>query len=282
MKSDLDFNKLFGRIRDIDQGKQTVKESVVKECGPMMDMGQMGAPSSPPMSMSVNLNAQGIDQIKDLLGLMTKADSPLAPGPVGMTPPMDMGPDMMEPPKDMGPDMMEPPMDMPEPMDMPSVGGAGPLSIQSPAKKEPAPEMPGGEDPLAAIMRSAGLPEKPKAPEAPTPPDTGEKPEEPADDEGPTPGTAPSSGKPPEGKEPLFGKKEPEDDKPEKEGAGGFDNATTKPSPSVSGVDSVTATGTDMHSKGDEAPKKNGGGNPMESSIKSSLMKLYQEIKEGK
>ena len=279
MKSDLDFNKLFGRIRDIDQGKQAVKESMVKECGPMMDMGHMGAPSAPPVSMSVNLNAQGIDQIKDLLGLMTKVDSPLAPGPVGMMPPMDSEPDMMEPDMDFGPDMMEPPMSMPspEPMDMPSVGGAGPLSIQSPAKKEPEA---GGEDPLAAIMRSAGLPEKPEAPDA------GEKPEEPAepkgDDEAPTPGTAPSSGKPPEGKEPLFGKKEPEDSEPEKEGTGGFDNATTKPSPSVSGVDSVTATGTDMHSKGDEAPKKNGGGNPMESSIRSSLMQLYQEIKEGK
>ena len=279
MKSDLDFNKLFGRIRDIDQGKQAVKESIAKECGPMMDMGQMGSPSAPPVSISVNLNAQGIDQIKDLLGLMTKADSPLAQGPVGMNSPMDMTPPMdMPEPMD-----MTPPMDMPEPMDMPSVGGAGPLSIQSPAKKAPEPEMSGGEDPLAAIMRSAGLPEKPKAPEAPSAPDAGEKPEEPgADDEGPTPGTAPSSGKPPEGKEPLFGKKEPADDKPEKEGTGGFDKATTKPEPSVSGVDSVTATGTDMHSKGDEAPKKNGGGNPMESSIKSSLMKLYQEIKEGK
>lgn len=40
---------------------------------------------TPPVTMSVNLNAQGIDQIKDLLSLMNKADSPLSAGPVGFS-----------------------------------------------------------------------------------------------------------------------------------------------------------------------------------------------------
>lgn len=61
----------------------------VNECG--MNMPTNPVPSVPPVSMSVNLNAQGIDQIKDLLNLMNKADSPLAPGVVGQGPaPMPM------------------------------------------------------------------------------------------------------------------------------------------------------------------------------------------------
>ncbi len=80
----------------------------VNECG---DMGQ-SMPSTPPVSMSVNLNAQGIDQIKDLLNLMNKAEGALAPGLVGQSPA---------------------PMPMPEPMPM-----AMPVGMDKPeAPKEP-------------------------------------------------------------------------------------------------------------------------------------------------
>jgi hypothetical protein len=48
-------------------------------------------------------------------------------------------------------------------------------------------------------------------------------------------------------------------------------------------IDAVIPTGDDMHSKGGEALKVNGGGNPMAmESLKSQLDRLYQEIKEGK
>jgi len=72
----------------ISEGKQ-----ITENCGGMMNSATSipGAPSTPPVSMSVNLNAQGIDQIKDLLNLMNKADSPLAPGMLGQSPaPMPM------------------------------------------------------------------------------------------------------------------------------------------------------------------------------------------------
>ena len=72
----------------ISEGKQ-----ITENCGGMMNSATSipGAPSTPPVSMSVNLNAQGIDQIKDLLNLMNKADSPLAPGILGQSPaPMSM------------------------------------------------------------------------------------------------------------------------------------------------------------------------------------------------
>lgn len=84
----------------------------VNECG---DMGQ-SMPSTPPVSMSVNLNAQGIDQIKDLLNLMNKAEGALAPGLVGQ-----------------GPAPMSIPMPEPKPMPM-----AMPIGMDKPEEpKEP-------------------------------------------------------------------------------------------------------------------------------------------------
>lgn len=46
-------------------------------------------------------------------------------------------------------------------------------------------------------------------------------------------------------------------------------------------INAVTPTGDDMHSKGGEAPKVNGGGNPMnvEESLLQQLSNLYQEVK---
>ena len=71
--------------------KKQINESLT-ECGMPM-AAQSPIPTVTPVTMSVNLNAQGIDQIKDLLNLMNKAESPLAPGIVGgaITPdPIDM------------------------------------------------------------------------------------------------------------------------------------------------------------------------------------------------
>lgn len=49
----------------------------------------------------------------------------------------------------------------------------------------------------------------------------------------------------------------------------------------VYGIDAVTGTGDDMHSKGIEAPKVNGGGNPMQEELAAKLAELYQSIREG-
>ena len=63
---------------------------------------------------------------------------------------------------------------------------------------------------------------------------------------------------------------------------GGFGSATTQPDPATAGIDAVTATGNDLASKGIEAPKVNGGGNPMHETVKYRLYTLYNEIKEAK
>jgi hypothetical protein len=82
----MDFNKLYSRIRDIDQGKR----SVVAECNTNMTNMEAGgmpppmaAPQIPPVSMNMNLTAQGVDQIKEILSLMSQpAEKAAAPMPV--------------------------------------------------------------------------------------------------------------------------------------------------------------------------------------------------------
>lgn len=62
---------------------------------------------------------------------------------------------------------------------------------------------------------------------------------------------------------------------------GGFGSATTSPEQEIAGIDAVTRTGNDMHSKGDEAEKVNGGGNPMgvDESLIRRLTAHYNDIK---
>ena len=59
------------------------------------------------------------------------------------------------------------------------------------------------------------------------------------------------------------------------------DDATTEPSPEVFPMAAAIPTGNDLASKGDEHPKVNGGGNPMQEALVSRLSQLYQEIKES-
>lgn len=87
----------------------------INECGGMMP--DQNIPSTPPVSMSVNLNAQGIDQIKDLLNLMNKAEGALAPGLVGQGPA---------------------PMPMPEPNPMPM---SMPIGMNKPEEGPKEPDM---------------------------------------------------------------------------------------------------------------------------------------------
>jgi len=62
----------------------------------------------------------------------------------------------------------------------------------------------------------------------------------------------------------------------------GFGDATTRPNEVTLDIDSVVPTGDDMHSKGGEAEKVNGGGNPynsLDESLKFKLFNMYNEIK---
>lgn len=63
----------------------------------------------------------------------------------------------------------------------------------------------------------------------------------------------------------------------------GMEEFANKPGEEVASLDAVTPAGDDLHSKGDEAEKVNGGGNPMQPGVSESLVahlsNLYQEVK---
>lgn len=61
----------------------------------------------------------------------------------------------------------------------------------------------------------------------------------------------------------------------------GMEEFANEPEEKIAGVDAVTPTGDDLLSKGMEAPKVNGGGNPLgvSESLVSRLSDLYNEVK---
>lgn len=74
---------------------------------------------------------------------------------------------------------------------------------------------------------------------------------------------------------------EPEDqegseDDEDKEKVDEYDN---EPDPQSSGYGSMTPTGNDMHSKGAEAPKVNGGGNPMQKTMEQIEKDLFMDYR---
>jgi hypothetical protein len=92
----MDYHKLLQRLAELDQ---PTTESAVKECGEMIPPSAPSAPPPAPPSMTVNLNAQGMDNIEQLMKLMTKVNPDMAkptsivadPHPVTMlAPPIDM------------------------------------------------------------------------------------------------------------------------------------------------------------------------------------------------
>jgi hypothetical protein len=233
----MDMKKLLNIVSESKQ---------VNECGMMPD-AMSNIPTAQPVSMSVNLNAQGIDQIKSLLDLMHKADSPLAAGPIG-NPTMPQAPmPTMAPPAPMG--VPGGAMDMPAlTLDEPGFGG------------EPEGDM----DPLDALVKKAGIAMAPKTPE---------KDSSDADNKEPAPKD--------DMKKVADEVRGMADTLADENQDGGFGDATTRPDEKYGDVSAVTPTGDDLASKGDEAPKKNGGGNPMES-IRRQLDARYREIKEAK
>lgn len=63
------------------------------------------------------------------------------------------------------------------------------------------------------------------------------------------------------------------------------DSYNNEPNEEVAGIDAVTPTGDDIHSKGDEAEKVNGGGNPwrqteVNEELVQRLAQHYQEVKD--
>lgn len=78
----MNFEKLLAKMAELDQ---PVGEAQIQECPPM-DMAPPApvTPSTTPPSLSVNLNAQGLDNIEEILKLITKVNPDSAPKEPGM------------------------------------------------------------------------------------------------------------------------------------------------------------------------------------------------------
>lgn len=115
----------MARMRELDQ---PVNQATTEECGMMPPAAP--SPSTPPIappSMSLNLNAQGMDNIESLMRLMTKVNpdminQPAAPAMPSLgTPPSIMSIKPMEPPLKMLPDLSDEPNNEPDGDEGPSI-----------------------------------------------------------------------------------------------------------------------------------------------------------------
>jgi hypothetical protein len=90
----MDFQQLLSKMVELDQPAAEAMDAPVAECPPSMGpaeppmggMQQQQPPAHP--SMSVNLNAQGMDDIAELMKLMTKVNPDMINQPQGGMPPM--------------------------------------------------------------------------------------------------------------------------------------------------------------------------------------------------
>ena len=137
----MDFNQLLAKMRDLDQ-PTTQSMPATEACGdapmPMSmppSMNDQAPPSHP--SMSVNLNAQGMDNIESLIKLMTKVNPDMINQPSKMPMPSMTAMPSLTPPGpsisaigdlgnlDAGPLKMLPDLDMDEPHDEPDADNMG-------------------------------------------------------------------------------------------------------------------------------------------------------------
>jgi len=100
----MNFQDLMNKMRELDA---PVTESAIEECGEPMGMTPPAAEHTNPPSLSLNLNAQGMDDIAELMKLITKVNpdmekpadampSLVPPGPsiTPSLPPLKMLPDL--------------------------------------------------------------------------------------------------------------------------------------------------------------------------------------------
>jgi hypothetical protein len=85
----MDFNQLMSKMRELDQpALEACGDPVSMPPSPMSTPGQQMQPPPAHPSMSVNLNAQGMDNIESLMKLITKVNPDMINQPNGGLPPM--------------------------------------------------------------------------------------------------------------------------------------------------------------------------------------------------
>jgi len=100
----MDFNQLLAKMAELDQPavEAVATEAVLDECPADMsaDTATLGTPITPSVpepSMSLNLNAQGMDNIENLMKLMTKVNPDMINQPAAPAPSLSAMPSLTPP-----------------------------------------------------------------------------------------------------------------------------------------------------------------------------------------
>ena len=118
----MNFNDLMAKMRELDQPvpetiQAPVQDTPVEACGdiPPAPMGMDSKPDTPPPSMSVNINAQGMDDIGELMKLLTKVNPDMINQKDSPTSPMSTEPSIASISPSLPPLKMLPDLDKEEP-----------------------------------------------------------------------------------------------------------------------------------------------------------------------
>jgi hypothetical protein len=128
----MNFNDLMAKMRELDQPvpetiQAPVQEAPVDECGdmPPAPMGMDSKPDTPPPSMSVNINAQGMDDIGELMKLLTKVNPDMINQKDAPTSPMSIEPSITSIAPSLPPLKMLPDLDKEDPKEKESADPEG-------------------------------------------------------------------------------------------------------------------------------------------------------------
>jgi hypothetical protein len=93
----MDFHQLLARMQELDRPAPTTETINAEECGMPSPTSTMPPAHNepPPPSMSVNLNAQGMDNIKDMFNLWMKVNPDMMPKAPMPMPSMSTAPDIV-------------------------------------------------------------------------------------------------------------------------------------------------------------------------------------------
>jgi hypothetical protein len=143
----MDFNQLMSKMRELDQpALEACGDPVSMPPSPMSPPGQQMQPPPAHPSMSVNLNAQGMDNIESLMKLITKVNPDMINQPNGGLPPMPSltppGATITSIKPELPPLKMLPDFDKEEP---PEMKFGGPSGINAPDMDMDNDNKPGGE-----------------------------------------------------------------------------------------------------------------------------------------
>jgi hypothetical protein len=126
----MNFNDLMAKMRELDQPvPETIQapesDAPVEACGDMPPAPMDSKPDTPPPSMSVNINAQGMDDIGELMKLLTKVNPDMINQKDAPTSPMSIEPSITSIAPSLPPLKMLPDLDKEEPKEKEAVEPEG-------------------------------------------------------------------------------------------------------------------------------------------------------------